>query len=310
MNALLFAGQGSQYVGMAKDLADAYASARDLVSLANETLGYDLSSIMFDGPAERLTETRFTQPALFVHEAMVLAVTGRASSVSCVAGHSLGEYSALYAAGVLSFTDALALVQLRATVMFEAGTQIPGTMAAVVGLDDAAVRALCDELDGIDGQRIVAANFNAPGQVVVSGSADYVRASLGRFKEAGAKIVKELQVSGAFHSPLLASAEAPLKERIEATTFADAACPVYVNVSATPLTSGLALKEAVIKQLTSPVLWTATLERMWQDGVRSFTEIGPGKVLQGLVKRTTPEAAIDGIDTAADVERYLQASAS
>lgn len=310
MNALLFAGQGSQYVGMAKDLADAFASARDLVSLANETLGYDLSSIMFDGPAERLTETRFTQPALFVHEAMVLAVTGRASSVSCVAGHSLGEYSALYAAGVLSFTDALALVQLRATVMFEAGTQIPGTMAAVVGLDDAAVRALCDELDGIDGQRIVAANFNAPGQVVVSGSADYVRASLGRFKEAGAKIVKELQVSGAFHSPLLASAEAPLKERIEATTFADAACPVYVNVSATPLTSGLALKEAVIKQLTSPVLWTATLERMWQDGVRSFTEIGPGKVLQGLVKRTTPEAAIDGIDTAADVERYLQASAS
>lgn len=310
MNALLFAGQGSQYVGMAKDLADAFASARDLVSLANETLGYDLSSIMFDGPAERLTETRFTQPALFVHEAMVLAVTGRASSVSCVAGHSLGEYSALYAAGVLSFTDALALVQLRATVMFEAGTQIPGTMAAVVGLDDAAVRALCDELDGIDGQRIVAANFNAPGQVVVSGSADYVRASLGRFKEAGAKIVKELQVSGAFHSPLLASAEAPLKERIEATTFADAACPVYVNVSASPLTSGLALKEAVIKQLTSPVLWTATLERMWQDGVRSFTEIGPGKVLQGLVKRTTPEAAIDGIDTAADVERYLQASAS
>ena len=310
MNALLFAGQGSQYVGMAKDLADAFASARDLVSLANETLGYDLSSIMFDGPAERLTETRFTQPALFVHEAMVLAVTGRASSVSCVAGHSLGEYSALYAAGVLSFTDALALVQLRATVMFEAGTQIPGTMAAVVGLDDAAVRALCDELDGIDGQRIVAANFNAPGQVVVSGSADYVRASLGRFKEAGAKIVKELQVSGAFHSPLLASAEAPLKQRIEATTFADAACPVYVNVSASPLTSGLALKEAVIKQLTSPVLWTATLERMWQDGVRSFTEIGPGKVLQGLVKRTTPEAAIDGIDTAADVERYLQASAS
>ena len=310
MNALLFAGQGSQYVGMAKDLADAYASARDLVSLANETLGYNLSSIMFDGPAERLTETRFTQPALFVHEAMVLAVTGRASNASCVAGHSLGEYSALYAAGVLSFTDALALVQLRATVMFEAGTQIPGTMAAVVGLDDAAVRALCDELDGIDGQRIVAANFNAPGQVVVSGSADYVRASLGRFKEAGAKIVKELQVSGAFHSPLLASAEAPLKERIEATTFADASCPVYVNVSATPLTSGLALKEAVIKQLTSPVLWTATLERMWQDGVRSFTEIGPGKVLQGLVKRTTPEAAIDGIDTAADVERYLQASAS
>jgi [acyl-carrier-protein] S-malonyltransferase len=265
---------------------------------------------MFDGPVERLTETRFTQPALFVHEAMILAVTGRAAHASCVAGHSLGEYAALYAAGVLSFTDALTLVQLRATVMFEAGKQIPGTMAAVVGLDDAAVRALCSELDGVDGQRIVAANFNAPGQVVVSGSADYVRAKLGRFKEAGAKIVKELQVSGAFHSPLLASAETPLKERIEATTFLDASVPVYVNVSASPLTNGSALKDAVIKQLTAPVLWTATIERMWHDGVRSFTEIGPGKVLQGLVKRAAPEAAIDGIDTAADVERFLQASTS
>ena len=310
MNALLFAGQGSQYVGMAKDLADAYTTARDLVSLADETLGYDLSSIMFDGPAERLTETRFTQPALFVHEAMVLGVSGRAATASCVAGHSLGEYSALHAAGVLSFTDALRLVQLRANVMYAAGTQIPGTMAAVVGLGDDAVRALCDELDGVDGQRIVAANFNAPGQVVVSGSADYVRANLGRFKEAGAKIVKELQVSGAFHSPLLASAEAPLKERIEATTFLDASVPVYVNVSASPLTNGSALKDAVIKQLTAPVLWTATIERMWQDGVRTFTEIGPGKVLQGLVKRAAPEAAIDGIDTSADVERFLQASTS
>lgn len=305
MKALLFAGQGSQYVGMTKDIADAHVVARERLHLADETVGYALSDIMWNGPGDRLTETRYTQPALFVHEAIILDITGIGARASCVAGHSLGEYSALYAAGVLSFTDALSLVQLRADLMFEAGSQVPGTMAAVVGLDDEAVLQLCHQLDGIDGQRLVAANFNAPGQVVISGSAEYLRANLGRFKEAGAKIVKELQVSGAFHSPLLKTAETPLAERIAATPFANARIPIYANVTASPLSHSEDLKQAITRQLTAPVLWTASLRGMWQDGVRAFTEIGPGKVLQGLVKRTLPEAAVDGIDTAADVSGSL-----
>ncbi|MBU3742216.1 MAG: ACP S-malonyltransferase [Candidatus Kapabacteria bacterium] len=304
MNALLFAGQGSQYVGMTRDLADAYDVARQRLQLADETVGYALSDIMWNGPAERLTETRYTQPALFVHEAIILDLTGIATRASCVAGHSLGEYSALYAAGVLTFTDALSLVQLRANLMFDAGSQTPGTMAAVVGLDDDVVTELCRELDGVDGHRLVAANFNAPGQVVISGSADYLRSNLGRFKEAGAKIVKELQVSGAFHSPLLKSAETPLAERIAATPFEDARIPVYANVTASPLSKADDLKQAITRQLTAPVLWTASLRGMWQDGVRTYTEIGPGKVLQGLVKRTLPEATVSGIDTAADVSGF------
>lgn len=300
-HALLFSGQGSQYVGMAKDLADTHGVAAELLAHADDILGYALSDIMANGPAEQLTETRHTQPALFVHEAIILAITS--IRADAVAGHSLGEYAALHAAGVLSFEDALRLVQLRATLMFESGSKLPGTMAAVVGLDDDAVRAICAELDGVDGQRIVAANFNAPGQVVISGSADYVRAALPRFKESGAKLVKELQVSGAFHSPLLEDAQGPLAERIMATTFNDASMPVYVNVAAEPRTEAGSLRMAVIEQLTAPVLWTQTLHRMWADGVTHFTEIGPGKVLQGLVKRTLAEATIDGIDTTADVQR-------
>lgn len=299
--ALLFSGQGSQYVGMAKDLVDAHGVAAELLARADDILGYALSDIMFNGPAERLTETRYTQPALFVHEAIILALTTVRGDA--VAGHSLGEYTALHAAGVLTFDDALRLVQLRASLMFESGSKLPGTMAAVVGLDDATVRSICAELDGVDGQRLVAANFNAPGQVVISGSADYVRTSLPRFKESGAKIVKELQVSGAFHSPLLADAQGPLAERIMATTFHDARVPVYVNVAAEPRTDAGTLREAAIAQLTAPVLWTQTLHRMWADGITQFTEIGPGKVLQGLVKRTLSEAVIDGIDTNADLQR-------
>lgn len=307
--ALVFSGQGSQYVGMARDLTHDHAAAREIVAKADAILGYGLSSIMFDGPSETLTETRHTQPALFVHEAAILAVTNAHREADAVAGHSLGEYTALYAAGVLSFEDALRLVQLRAALMFESGTKVPGTMAAVVGMDDDAVRALCASLDGVDGQRLVAANFNSPGQVVISGSADYLRASLPRFKEAGAKIVKELQVSGAFHSPLLAEAQRPLAERMLATTFHDASIPVYVNVAGEPKTSADALREAAIAQLTAPVLWTQTLHRMWADGVTTFTEIGPGKVLQGLVKRTLAEATIDGIDNSADIARIMGAGA-
>lgn len=308
-SALLFSGQGSQYVGMAKDLVESYSVAKGLIERAQEILGYDISAIMFDGPEESLRQTRYTQPALFLHEVLLLNVTHVRSTMSAVAGHSLGEYSALYAAGVVSFDDALQLVQLRATLMFQAGEGIPGTMAAIVGLDDDVVREICAELNGGEGKVIVPANFNSPGQIVVSGSADHIRASMPVFKERGAKLVKELQVSGAFHSPLLAEAESGLAQKIRSTPFNDASVPVYVNVTGSAVTSADELKDAAIRQLTSPVLWTATMQSMWNDGIISFREIGPGKVLQGLIKRTLSEATVDGIDTAADVQRVNEEGA-
>jgi [acyl-carrier-protein] S-malonyltransferase len=188
--------------------------------------------------------------------------------------------------------------------MWDAGNAIPGTMAAVVGLDDDAVRAVCQDLNGQDGNVIVPANFNSPGQVVISGSAEYVRACMPVFKERGAKMVKELQVSGAFHSPLLADAEQGLAEKIKATTFSAPTVPVYVNVSGKPVNDAEELKGSAIRQLTSPVLWTSTMNTMWADGITTYCEMGPGKVLQGLVKRTLAEAVIDGVDTATDVARY------
>jgi [acyl-carrier-protein] S-malonyltransferase len=188
--------------------------------------------------------------------------------------------------------------------MWDAGNAIPGTMAAVVGLDDDAVRAVCQDLNGQDGNVIVPANFNSPGQVVISGSAEYVRACMPVFKERGAKMVKELQVSGAFHSPLLADAEQGLAEKIKATAFSAPTVPVYVNVSGKPVREAEELKDSAIRQLTSPVLWTSTMNTMWADGITTYCEMGPGKVLQGLVKRTLAEAVIDGVDTATDVARY------
>ncbi len=301
--ALLFSGQGSQYVGMTNDLVQAYDAARAMADKANDILGYDLHAIMTGGPEDELRKTKYTQPALFVHEAMLLALTS-INGVTAVAGHSLGEYSALHAAGVLTFDDALGLVQLRAQLMWDAGNNIPGTMAAVVGMDDDKVREVCEELNGVGGNVIVPANFNSPGQVVISGSAEYVRACMPVFKERGAKLVKELQVSGAFHSPLLAEAEQGLAEKIRATTFSAPKIPVYVNVSGKAVSNADELKECAIKQLTSPVLWTSTMNTMWADGITSYCEVGPGKVLQGLVKRTLAEATIDGIDTAEDVARH------
>lgn len=304
--ALVFSGQGSQYVGMAADIIAADDRARTMAQRANDILGYDLVEIMSHGPEDQLRQTRYTQPALFLHEAIVLATTPAQAGMRAVAGHSLGEYSALYAAGVVSFDDALELVQRRASLMFDAGDRLPGTMVAVVGMDDDAVRTLCAELNTGGDMVLVPANFNSPGQVVISGSAEYVRACMPLFKERGAKLVKELQVSGAFHSPLLAEAQAGLAESITATSFADASVPVYVNVSATPVTAAADLQAAAIAQLTAPVLWTDTMHAMWNDGISSFLEVGPGKVLQGLIKRTLSEATLDGIDTWADVQRYSE----
>ncbi|MCU0331478.1 MAG: ACP S-malonyltransferase [Candidatus Kapabacteria bacterium] len=306
MKALVFSGQGSQYVGMSADLAQQFPQAAARLQEANDILGYDCSKIMASGPDDVLKQTRYTQPALFIHEAILLDLTGLSAEATAVAGHSLGEYSALYAAGVLGFADALRLVNVRATQMYDVGNAVPGTMAAIVGLDDDKVLQLCALFDGKGGERIVAANFNAPGQVVISGSADYVRALLPEFKNAGAKLVKELTVSGAFHSPLLEGALPPLQDALMATTFENARCDVYVNVTAQAIRSGHALREALAQQLVAPVLWTQSINTMYNAGIKQYVEIGPGKVLQGLIKRIAPEASVSGIDTAADVAAFLE----
>ncbi|MDZ4746607.1 MAG: ACP S-malonyltransferase [bacterium] len=301
--ALLFSGQGSQYVGMGRDVCEQLPAVEELFERADMQLGYSITGIMFDGPEDTLKETRNTQPALFVHEAALLEATGLHKNADALAGHSLGEYTALYAAGVLSFADALALVRLRGTLMYDEGLRIPGTMAAVVGLTDEQVVELCSTLNEGGEKIIVPANFNSPGQIVISGSAEYLRASLPQFKAAGAKIVKELAVSGAFHSPLLQGASVALSEALDNTPFNNARCDVYVNVSGEPMRDGSALREAAKKQLTSPVQWTQTLLAMKADGLTEFIEVGPGSVLQGLVKRTLTDVVMQGVDKIADVQR-------
>lgn len=296
--ALLFSGQGSQYVGMAQDLVQQFPVAAERLEQANSILGYDLQAIMFDGPQEKLQETRYTQPALFVHEAILVDITKLISSTTAVAGHSLGEFSALYAAKVLSFESALLAIKVRAEAMWDTGEKTKGTMAAIVGMDDNSLQQLCAELNGVDGNILVAANYNSPGQIVISGTADYLREKLPLFKERGAKIVKELNVSGAFHSPLMKDAALPLTATLESTEYKDAIVDVYVNTTAKPLTKANELRLASIAQLTHAVQFTNTLQNMWASGITNFIEIGPGKVLQGLVKRTLPEANISGVDTA------------
>ncbi|MFM8437332.1 MAG: ACP S-malonyltransferase [Candidatus Kapaibacterium sp.] len=303
MTAVLFSGQGSQYVGMAKDLAGQREHARALFDRAEEILGYSLFEVCAEGPVERLKETRYTQPALFVHEAIIIdAVRNRLQPVA-VAGHSLGEYSAMYAAGVLGFDEALSLVALRGKLMFEAGTSQPGTMAAIVGLPDETVETICS---GLSGGVVVAANYNAPGQVVISGDAELVRASLDAFKSAGARMVTELPVSGAFHSPLMRPAQETLARAIHATSFRDADVDVVCNVDALAHREAGSLQDALIAQLVSPVRWTQSLETMFRSGVRDYVEIGPGKVLQGLVKRTLKDVTIRGIDTEQDLSSMEQ----
>jgi [acyl-carrier-protein] S-malonyltransferase len=314
MTALLFSGQGSQYVGMMRDLAEAFPEAAQMLASADVMMGDNgngaFSRICFDGPADVLKETRFTQPALFVHEAILATLLRQHISFHAVAGHSLGEYSALFAAGVMDFETALRLVKLRGELMFRAGEHERGTMAAVVGLDDEKVREVCERLNDPEqsGDRtkiLVAANFNSPGQVVVSGSADYLRAQMPAFKEAGAKLVKELPVSGAFHSPLMEAAKGELASAIETAPFLDATVDVYVNALAKPLRAAAELKSALIQQLVAPVLWTQSLVAMRSAGIDAFTELGPGNVLQGLVKRTVEGATIAGFATAEQVKAVL-----
>lgn len=303
--ALLFSGQGSQYVGMMSSLYENYDLAKSMLNKADEILGYELSKICFDGPIEVLKETRYTQPAIFLHSAIVFELLKDKVTFDATAGHSVGEYAALFAAGVLSFEDALKLVSKRGQLMFGAGEVLPGTMFAVINLADDKLENLCNELSEIGKPEvIVPANYNSPGQIVISGSAEYLRANAHKFKEAGARMVTELVVSGAFHSPLMEPAKQELEIAINGINFNDANVPVYSNVYAKPLVSSEDIKSALIAQLTSPVKWSQSLIQMKDDGFTSFTELGPGIVLQGLVKRTLTEVEIFGCDKAEDLQKF------
>lgn len=304
--SLLSSGQGSQYVGMLKDIYENVESAKKKINQADEILGYSLSSIMFEGPIEKLKETRYTQPALFLHSSVLTDLIKNKVNYSAVAGHSVGEYAALYAAGALSFEEALKLVSLRGELMFKAGEYLPGTMFAIIGLEDEKVVEICKDLtDKGNGDCVVAANFNSPGQIVVSGSADYLRNNVNAFKEAGAKMVTELVVSGAFHSPLMEPAKKDLEQAILKANFSNTTVPVYTNVFAKPTFYKEELRNALILQLTSPVLWTQTLLEMQKDGFDTFTEVGAGKVLQGLVKRTLKGVTMNGYDKFDDVKEII-----
>jgi [acyl-carrier-protein] S-malonyltransferase len=304
--ACIFSGQGSQYVGMTADIIKDFESAAERMKQACDIAGFPLDEICFNGPAELLKETRYTQPALFVHEAIIWDLVKDHIQADAFAGHSLGEYSALYAAGVLSFEDAMKLVVLRGSLMFSAGNVKPGTMFAIIGMSDESVISLCQELSGEDGI-IVPANFNSPGQVVLSGDAEYLRLKAPLFKEAGARMVTELQVSGAFHSPLMNSASEELGKAIDAVQFHDPIKPVYPNVTGKPVSDPSELRKLLLDQLTSPVLWAQSIKSMHEHGIESFKEIGPSKVLQGLVKRTLsdPGLVIGGIDTSLDIKAIL-----
>lgn len=294
MKAILFPGQGSQKVGMAKDHYDSDTNFKKRIDQANDIVGYDLSKIMFEGPQEKLTQTKFTQPAIFIHSVALFEKENIKPEM--VAGHSLGEFSALVAAGVLSFETALDLVSLRGKLMQEAGHQQPGTMAAIIGMDDDVVDRICEEATKKVGKPVVSANYNSPGQLVISGDVDAVKEAVEMAKEKGCRLAKLLPVSGAFHSPLMEPAYKSFKRRVVEIDFSTANIPVYSNFTGEGTTEPDILKENVIFQLTHPVKWTDTLKNMEAAGATDFIEMGPGKVLQGLVKRTLKNANIEGYE--------------
>ncbi len=296
MKAYVFPGQGSQFRGMGQDLYQASEAARQLFEQANQVLGYSLTDIMFEGSDEELKQTIYTQPAVFVH-GVVMALTSDAfapeqSDASMVAGHSLGELSALTAAGVLSFDDGLSLASVRATAMQRACELTPSTMAAVLGLADEVIEKVCSE---ITEEIVVPANYNCPGQVVISGSAAGIQLAEERLKAAGAKRVVPLAVGGAFHSPFMEPAQTEFAEAVQNMTFRAPRCPVYQNVNAQAVTNPEQIKANLIAQLTSPVRWTQSVERMVADGATEFFECGPGKVLQGLIKKISPVTPVTSI---------------
>ena len=281
MKAYVFPGQGAQFTGMGKDLYDASEEAKILFEKANDILGFRITDIMFEGDAEELKQTKVTQPAIFLHSTILAKLLGHHFQPEMIAGHSLGEISALTAAGVLAFEDGLKLVSKRALAMQAACEAEPSTMAAILGLDNEVVEGICEKVEGI----VVAANYNCPGQLVISGTVDAINDACELLKEAGARRALVLPVGGAFHSPLMEPARAELAKAIEATIFNTPICPVYQNVTASAVTDPNEIKENLVAQLTAPVRWTQTMHQMIADGVSGFTEVGPGKVLQGLVKK-------------------------
>ena len=287
MKAYVFPGQGAQFVGMGKDLYESNEQARELFEKANEILGFRITDIMFEGTAEDLKQTKVTQPAVFLHSVISAIVLGVEPEM--VAGHSLGEFSALVVAKALSFEDGLRLVAARAMAMQKACELNPSVMAAVLGLPDEKVEEVCAQIDGV----VVPANYNCPGQLVISGANEAIDAACEKMKEAGAKRALKLPVGGAFHSPLMEPARVELEAAIRATTYNKPICPVYQNIDAKPYTDPEELKRNSIAQLTGPVRWTQTVQNMVADGASSFRELGPGTVLQGLIKKIVPEAVIE-----------------
>jgi [acyl-carrier-protein] S-malonyltransferase len=291
--AALFPGQGSQFVGMAQDLYQTNAEVKKWFDRSNEILGIRLKELMFEGPLEDLTKTEYTQPAIFLHSVSAYFASGVKPDM--VAGHSLGEFSALVAAGVLSFEDGLQVVRLRGQHMQTAGEVNPGAMAAVIGMDDVKVEAICERVTSTLHKTVVAANFNCPGQLVISGDVEAVEQAMAQLKEEGCRLVKRLVVSGAFHSPLMHSAFEPLAKALQAITFTPARVPVYANYTALPTTDPIEIKENLLNQLLNPVRWTQSLLNMHKDGANSFVEVGPGSVLKGLVQRTLPDVTVNTI---------------
>ncbi|MBQ0735095.1 ACP S-malonyltransferase [Aquimarina celericrescens] len=281
MNAYIFPGQGAQFSGMGLDLYENSKIAKELFDKANDILGFEITKIMFEGTADELKQTRVTQPAIFLHSVILSKVLGDSFKPDMVAGHSLGEFSALVANGALNFEDALQLVSKRAMAMQKACELTPSTMAAVLGLDDNVVEEGCEATEGI----VVAANYNCPGQLVISGEVEAINKACEWMKEKGARRALVLPVGGAFHSPLMEPAREELAAAIEATTFNTPNCPVYQNVTTTAVTDPSEIKKNLIAQLTAPVKWTQSVQNMIKDGATLFTEVGPGKVLSGLVKK-------------------------
>ena len=285
--AYVFPGQGAQYCGMGKELYENSVEARDMFEQANEILGFRITDVMFEGTAEELKQTKVTQPAVFLHSVVLAKVLG--VEPSAVAGHSLGEFSALVVAGALSFEDGLHLVAKRAMAMQKACEAEQGPMAAVLALPDATIEQVCESVEGV----VVAANYNCPGQLVISGAVDAVNEACAKLKEAGARRALVLPVGGAFHSPLMEPARKELAEAIELAHFKEPVCPIYQNVDALPHTSPEEIKANLVAQLTAPVRWTQIVENMTADGISSYMELGPGTVLRGLISKISPDVEVE-----------------
>ncbi|NLT49652.1 MAG: ACP S-malonyltransferase [Ignavibacteria bacterium] len=297
----IFPGQGAQYVGMAKDIFEKSQIAKDIVKEAEESIKFKLSEVMFEGPIDSLKQTDITQPAIFLHS-VVLTSLIKNYKPDMTAGHSLGEYSALVASGAMKFADAIKLVRFRGQAMLQAGIDNPGTMAAVLGLTSQQIEEICTlaSESGI----VQGANYNSPGQIVISGSVLGVQRAMEICKTKGARMVKELIVSGAFHSPLMQSAKDSLKVKLDETQINNAEIPVYANVTAKPVTDKNEIKRLLFEQVTAPVRWEETIINMINDGADNFIEIGPGKVLQGLIKRINPDVKVSGIDKFSELENF------